>query len=113
MAGGHHEEAAGAVSGVGVYVERDAVVAGDEHAFAFLHVDLFLAVVKGHPAGIHVVDGIFARAVGATARIVIEEAEKNIVVVEDGLHRLVLFGCHDGYGSMGKTCSVAFYRIRS
>ena len=92
-AGEAQEDAAVTLAPAGLLVQRDVVVAGDEDAFAFPHVDLLLAVVQDHLAGIHIVHGILARTVHAGGHVVIKETEKHILVVEDELQRAKgLFG---------------------
>ena len=86
VAGEHQEDAAIALAVASLFQEGDMVVAGDEDAFALAHMDLLPPVVEHHFPGIDIVHGIFARTVGAGRRVVVEEAEKYVVVVEDDLH---------------------------
>ena len=44
--------------------------------------DLFSTVVENHLARIHIVEGIFLRAMYTTADIIIEEAVEYIVIIE-------------------------------
>lgn len=63
------------------------MVARDKYAFAFAHVYLFFAVIEQHFPRINIIHGKFTGAVNASAGIIVEEAEENVVVVEYHFHR--------------------------
>ena len=86
VAGEHQEDAAIPLAVAGFLQQGNMVVAGDEDAFALAYMDLLPPVVEHHFPGIDIVHGIFARTVGADRRVVVEEAEKDVVVVEYDLH---------------------------
>lgn len=85
--GEHQEDAAIPFSSGGPFIHGDVMIAGDEYAFAFSHVYLFFAIIKQHFSRINVIYGVFARAVDASAGIVVEKTEENVIVVEYHFHR--------------------------
>ncbi len=84
----HHEDAAVTFPLARPLVHGYVVVARNEDALALADADTLASVVENHFARIHVIEGIFARAMRARLRIVVKETEKHIVVVEYQLHRL-------------------------
>ena len=85
-AGEAHVNSAILLPARGFLVHGHTMVARNEHALSFSHVYLPVPVVEHHLARQDIVHGVFSGTVHARIGIVIEKAEKHILVIEYDFH---------------------------